>query len=75
MQSAWILFHCDGAQAVGKIEINVESMGIDLLSLSGHKLYAPKGVGALHLRSRSPRVRILEQTVGGARARSARWNA
>ena len=53
-----VLFHCDGAQAAGKVEIDVESMGIDLLSLSGHKLYAPKGVDVLSVCSRSPRVRI-----------------
>ena len=60
-----ILFHTDGAQAVGKISVDVEAMGIDLMSLSAHKLYGPKGVGALYVRSKSPRVRITPQLDGG----------
>jgi cysteine desulfurase len=60
-----ILFHCDGAQAVGKIPIDVGKMGIDLLSISGHKAYGPKGVGALYIRSRNPRVKLTPQIDGG----------
>ena len=67
-----VLWHCDGAQAAGKIALDVEEMGIDLLSLSAHKFYGPKGVGALYVRSRSPRVRLCEQLVGGNQERGLR---
>jgi cysteine desulfurase len=60
-----IIFHCDGAQAVGRIPIDVGRMGIDLLSISGHKIYGPKGVGALYIRSRNPRVKLTPQIDGG----------
>jgi cysteine desulfurase len=60
-----ILFHTDATQAVGKIPIDVEDMGIDLLSLTAHKMYGPKGVGALYVRSSRPRVKITPSIDGG----------
>lgn len=65
------LFHTDAAQAVGKIPIDVEAMNIDLLSISGHKLYGPKGVGALYVRRR-PRVRLEPLFDGGGQERGLR---
>ena len=67
-----IVFHCDAVQAVGKIPVDVERDGIDLLSLSGHKIYGPKGVGAIYVRSKSPRVRITAQMDGGGHERGMR---
>ncbi|EQB60279.1 cysteine mitochondrial-like protein [Vairimorpha apis BRL 01] len=66
-----ILFHTDAAQAIGNIDINVNDMNIDLLSISGHKIYGPKGVGALYIRRR-PRVRILPLINGGGQERGLR---
>jgi cysteine desulfurase len=70
-RSKGLLFHTDAAQAVGKIPLNVEAMHIDLLSISGHKLYGPKGVGALYVRRR-PRVRLLPLIDGGGQERGLR---
>ena len=67
-----ILFHCDATQGVGKIPLKVETEGIDLLSLTGHKLYGPKGCGALYVRSKGPRVRLTPQMDGGGHERGMR---
>jgi len=67
-----VLFHTDATQSVGKIEVDVEAMGIDLLSLSAHKVYGPKGCGALFVRSKSPRVRLVAQIDGGGHERGMR---
>lgn len=67
-----VIFHSDATQAVGKAPINVDAMGIDLLSMSAHKLYGPKGVGALYVRRKGPRVRLTCQMDGGGHERGMR---
>ena len=67
-----ILFHSDATQGVGKLPTDVEAMGVDLLSLSAHKLYGPKGIGALYVRARNPRVRLAPQMDGGGQERGMR---
>ncbi len=67
-----ILFHCDATQGVGKIPVDVQDMGIDLMSFTGHKIYGPKGIGALYVRKRNPRVRITAQMDGGGHERGMR---
>jgi cysteine desulfurase len=67
-----ILFHTDATQAVGKIPVDVEAMGIDLLSATAHMLYGPKGVGALYVRRKNPRVRLAPMVDGGGHERGMR---
>jgi len=66
-----VLFHTDAAQAAGKIPLDVDDMSIDLMSVSGHKLYAPKGVGVIYVRRR-PRARLLAEISGGGQERGIR---
>ena len=67
-----IVFHSDAAQGVGKIPLDVEEMGIDMLSISAHKMYGPKGVGALYVRSKGPKVNLKPIIDGGGHERGLR---
>ena len=67
-----ILFHSDATQGVGKVPVNVDQDGIDLLSMTAHKMYGPKGCGALYVRSKGPRVRLTPEIDGGGHERGMR---
>ena len=67
-----ILFHVDGAQTLGKIILNMNELNIDLFSMSSHKLYGPKGVGALYIRRKNPRVNLIPITTGGGQEKGIR---
>ncbi|OWY67991.1 IscS subfamily cysteine desulfurase [cyanobacterium TDX16] len=67
-----VLFHTDAAQAIGKISLDVQAMQIDLMSLTAHKVHGPKGIGALYVRRRNPRVQLAPQLHGGGQERGMR---
>src|SRR5688500_7127550 len=67
-----VLFFTDATQAVGKIPVDVEADGIDLMAFSAHKMYGPKGVGALYVRRKNPRVKVTAQMDGGGHERGMR---
>jgi cysteine desulfurase len=71
-RSRGVLFHTDAAQAIAKVPLDVEAMQIDLMSLTAHKVYGPKGIGALYVRRRQPRVQLAAQLHGGGQERGMR---
>jgi cysteine desulfurase len=71
-KEAGVILFTDASEAVGKIPVDVQAMGIDLLALAGHKMYGPKGIGALYVRRKGPRVRLSPQVDGGGHERGMR---
>jgi len=71
-RSKGVLFHCDAVQGFGKVPFDVQAMNVDLASVTAHKIYGPKGIGALYVRRRNPRVRLGAQIDGGGHERGMR---
>ncbi len=67
-----IIFHCDAVQAIGKVPVDFEKAGVDLGSITAHKIYGPKGIGAIYVRSKGPRVRLTPMVDGGGHERGMR---
>lgn len=67
-----VLLHCDATQAVGKLPVDIRELGVDLMSFSAHKIYGPKGIGALYVRQGSPLVRMTPQITGGGQQQNRR---
>jgi len=67
-----VVFHTDAVQAIGKVPVDVNKMNIDVASITGHKLYGPKGAGALYVRRKNPRVQLVAQIDGGGHERGMR---
>jgi len=67
-----VIFHCDAVQAIGKVPVDLEKAGVDLASITAHKIYGPKGIGAIYVRSKGPRVRLTPTMDGGGHERGMR---
>ena len=71
-QERGVLLHCDATQAVGRIPVDIDALGVDMLSFSGHKIYGPRGIGVLVVRRRRPRIRLLPLIEGGGQEEGRR---